>query len=324
MGFKNWKTQDWRNDPLNLGKPRFVTWWHVFNVGLLTPLEVVARIQDQMEFVQSVFGPSEYDWIIGGVSVYRQPSSAWRCSDPATYRDDIARNRSPHQYVNIVVCQRGDKRLGQSVFPYDRDGVAIPERDSRHIINLDVEALPGGIYGSRSKGNTLPHLLGHFFGLPHVFQDDGRCPVIKNIDNDWDAGVTDTPTQQFPVGDEPIVEGTCSTNIRHCGSSLAIDLTNIMGSAWCASQFSPDQRTVMLTVIREYRPLLSSRQDCESKPCRTGFACDVNQRTLGWLSVIASPPVVQTAFVTLCKCVCISVSRAPNHIATQAENRVFL
>jgi len=273
------RDQAWSTDPLNNSFFfRFVTWWHIFGVGSLTKYEVIARIFQQLERTKAHFanngGPVFFEFVFGGASFYPGgPGGRFSCNNPDTYRAAIAAAKSPSRYLNTVICGRDDGLLGEASFPYDINGQAYPllEEDPRHMIQIDPEALPGGAYGSDTasgnsnsdlafNGPTWSHLLGHFFGLAHVFQDDEQCPAGgPAFGND---GLSDTYTQQLPYA-----AVDCSNTKRDCGDPNAYDLSNLMGFALCASRFSALQKSRMRDVIVEFRPLLASRQDCEANPC---------------------------------------------------------
>ena len=278
--------QDWNTDPLNNPTSfTFVTWWHVFNVEPLTKYEVIARIFHQLErtnrhFSESGGGPTTFKFVFGGASFYPAgPGGRYSCSNPDTYRASIAAAKSPSRYLNTVVCNRGDGLLGEASFPYDINGQAYPllEEDPRHMIQIDPEALAGGAYGSDTQsrqanfelgfnGPTWSHLLGHFFGLAHIFQDDEQCPAGgPDFDND---GVSDTPIQELPYA-----AVDCANDKRDCGDDRAYDLTNLMGFALCATTWTSGQEARMKDMIIEFHPLLASRQDCEANPCGKNFDC---------------------------------------------------
>jgi len=283
--------QSWAQDPYNnVNDFRFVTWWHIFNVQPLTKYEVVARINQQLVKTNTHFASNQDDYTInfvfGGATFYNSTESAaagWVCDQPSTYRAKMVTLKPGSRFINTVVCNRGDQQMGESSFPYDTNGQAFAsgEDDPRHVMQIDPEALAGGAYGSDSTSSdgdaslefqapVFSHLLGHLFGLPHTFQDDGKCPVDGSLDNDASVGITDTPVQELPYPEE----NDCR-NPRQgdCGKQEGYKLNNIMGHALCADSFTEDQSNRMGRVAIEYHTRKAARQDCESNPCSPNTVC---------------------------------------------------
>jgi len=291
--FSSPSLQDWSTDPYKNGVNsfRFVTWWHIFNVNPLTKYEVVARIYQQIAETNRHFASNvvfyRFHFSFGGATFYTGTETVgWQCANPSTYRPAIAAKKSPSRYINTVVCNRNDQ-LGEASFPYDEKGQAFPlqEEDPRHVMQIDPEALAGGAYGTdRTSTNgdseldfnapVFSHLLGHFFGMLHTFQDDGKCPAYGGSEHDNDAYVKvfDTPTQELPY---PSTED-CSNNHFDCDDDDPYDLGNIMGHALCAGSFTRDQNNYMGQFAVEYHTRLLSRQDCETNPCLTNGVYDPN------------------------------------------------
>ena len=324
--------QAWNTDPYNgddFETIRLVTWWHIFNVQPLTKYEVVARINQQLLRTNSHFdtggGSYTFQFVFGGATFYNSSEAAgWVCSRPSTYQAAIALKRSGTRYVNTVVCNRGDNQMGESSFPYDINGQAFPsgEEDSRHVMQIDPEALAGGAYGSAtasSKGDSslefnapvFSHLLGHLFGLPHTFQDDGKCPSGAGLDNDAYVGVTDTPVQELPYAEV----ADCSNNrLRLSDCEIDVNgigylLNNIMGHALCADSFTPGQKIRLGDAAIEYHTKKLGRQDCEMAPCDPNTVCRATRIGLfQGVDANSSPPKVVIGTVssrlvrTRCKC----------------------
>lgn len=88
------------------------------------------------------------------------------------------------RYLNIWVCSLTDNYLGVAtppgnIFPADEDGVVV---HYRAFGNTGTAQPPFNL------GRTLTHEIGHFFGLKHIWGDDGgTC--------NQDDGVEDTPLQ---------------------------------------------------------------------------------------------------------------------------------
>jgi len=323
--------QGWDNDPLNGNNGgaafRIVTWWHIFNTGALKSEEVVARIIKQLEYTKArmdSLNAAPFELVFGGATVYSGAQTAgWVCNQPATYRIKIAESKAPSRYLNTVVCNRGDNMMGDANFPYDEKGQPYPmgEDDPAHLIQIDPDYLPGGVYGSdfsstsnypdQLTGRWYMHLLGHFFGLPHVFQDDATCPA-DGVDNDAMVGVEDTPTQLLPYTETM----DCSNAFERsdCGDDGTIKLNNFMGYTFCADRFTESQSDRMRKVLVEFHPLLASRQDCETNPCGANYECMSNRFALpmskqpGSLLQIGAYNILYAAAATSCTDVALTTS----------------
>jgi len=285
--------QAWDTDPYNeaFNEARLVTWWHIFNVRPLTEYEVVARIYQQLLQTRNHFNTGrgmQFELVFGGATFYNSTDSAgWVCSHPSTYQSAIVAKRSGSRYINTVVCNRGDNQMGESSFPYDVNGQAFSagEDDPRHVMQIDPEALAGGAFGSATSSTdgdsnlafnapVFSHLLGHLFGLPHTFQDDGKCPSGAGLDNDEYAGVTDTPVQELPYAEV----NDCSNPSRLMDCEFDAEfrgylLNNIMGHALCATSFTESQKVRVKYTAIEYHTAKIARQDCETNPCDPNTVC---------------------------------------------------
>lgn len=88
------------------------------------------------------------------------------------------------RFLNIWVCVLEDNFLGVAtppgnVFPPEEDGV---------VVNYRAFGNSGSARAPFNLGRTLTHEIGHFFGLRHIWGDDGgNCSA--------DDGVADTPLQ---------------------------------------------------------------------------------------------------------------------------------
>ncbi|RPE08581.1 T9SS C-terminal target domain-containing protein [Chitinophaga lutea] len=90
----------------------------------------------------------------------------------------------PTKYLNIWVCSLTDNYLGVAtppgnVYPADEDGV---------VVLHTAFGSTGSARTPFNLGRTLTHEIGHYFGLRHIWGDDGgTC--------NQDDGVDDTPRQ---------------------------------------------------------------------------------------------------------------------------------
>ncbi|CCA72709.1 related to metalloprotease [Serendipita indica DSM 11827] len=102
-------------------------------------------------------------------------------------------------------------------------------------------SVPGGAAVSFNQGKTLTHEVGHWLGLLHVFNEDGKCV-------DWDF-VSDTPVQSTWT------EG-CPTSKDSCDGLPGEDsIHNFMDYSTdaCLTEFTPGQIARMYTQSNLYR-----------------------------------------------------------------------
>lgn len=105
---------------------------------------------------------------------------------------------------------------------------------------------------------TLPHELGHAFGLYHTFEGSmggSVCPTNTNCNTQGDLCCDTEPHRQYGPG-------TCySGQTNNCTSNTYGDATakNIMNYANCQDRFTPDQRDRFIaTIINQRSSLISS------------------------------------------------------------------
>lgn len=156
---------------------------------------------------------------------------------------------SNHDYYNIWIVNRIDGvdgnspgspfTAGYAYFPgagADRDGTVM----------LASQAAAGQ--------KTLPHEMGHAFGLYHTFQGGTTtiCPTNANCNTDGDL-ICDTEPQRQSNFNCPVDPNPCT------GNSYNNVQRNIMDYSNCADRFTPGQRTRFLSImLSERASLLSS------------------------------------------------------------------
>lgn len=193
----------------------------------------------------SGYGASGYDYNQYGV----------RRSNPDGVRDDSLKRLSiwpRDKYYNIWVVNRIDGNDGTSgsfvagyAFlpwgaPANRDGCVIlaTQMNSNRI--------------------TLPHEVGHSFGLYHTFEDSDpsipTCPPNTNCTTQGDRCCDTEPHYQYGPG-------TCNTgNNNPCTAATYGDATarNFMNYANCQDRFTTDQMDRMIASLHLYRSDLIS------------------------------------------------------------------
>jgi hypothetical protein len=107
-----------------------------------------------------------------------------------------------------------------------------------------------------NDGSTLPHELGHFFGLSHTHlnynvENVARTGPNSNCTTAGD-GLCDTPADPYPGG--TVDQSTCTFSISYNdpnGDPYAPDLDNIMGYHFgCSHKFSNGQYAVIKAVLQ--------------------------------------------------------------------------
>jgi hypothetical protein len=100
-----------------------------------------------------------------------------------------------------------------------------------------------------SEGDTLVHLVGHYFGLLHTFEEPGDdCLEKCGRTSDF---VHDTPSHRWPWDDD----GKCM-QLDTCPRLPGLDpMTNYMNLEpdLCASEFTPGQVERMERIVRLFR-----------------------------------------------------------------------
>lgn len=185
-----------------------------------------------------VNGSSLAGYVSGGVN----SSSSTGASDP----DVKALSRWPNtDYINIWVVNKIDGADGFGFGSYVAGYAYFPGAPATvdGVILLAKEA--------KSGSTTLPHELGHSFGLYHTWQGGATsCPPNANCNTQGDEVCDTDPhinTFDCPSGTNPCT-GTSWNPIRH----------NIMSYTNCPDRFTPGQRTKWLWNLMNNRPGLMS------------------------------------------------------------------
>ncbi|CCA72711.1 related to metalloprotease [Serendipita indica DSM 11827] len=130
------------------------------------------------------------------------------------------------------------KSLGYA--PYPQFYAQAPWNDG---VVIKHSSVPGGAAVGFNQGKTLTHEVGHWLGLLHVFNEDGKCV-------DWDF-VSDTPVQSTWT------EG-CPTSKDSCDGLPGEDsIHNFMDYSMdvCLTEFTPGQIARMHAQSDLYRKI---------------------------------------------------------------------
>ena len=153
-----------------------------------------------------------------------------------TYKGDTKK------YISVYICD--DETLGYAYYPWHEN-----EGHIEQVVFMNEIAVTGSNFNLYNIGLTLVHELGHFFGLPHTFNNKGKCS------NSGDDGYSDTPVEKTP-------NYGCDTTRDTCPNFLGNDpIWNYMDYTRdsCMNRFTKEQVNDMLFNIDYYRPKLRRR-----------------------------------------------------------------
>ena len=110
-------------------------------------------------------------------------------------------------YLLVVIANLDEGLLGNAYLfePYcviDARTVGAPGYPT-----LVSSSDPMAVYG---HGSTLVHEVGHCFGLPHIFNEDGSC---TGFGSSWNSDFGDIPSQRLPNFTGSVVEDGSSTSV---------------------------------------------------------------------------------------------------------------
>lgn len=185
-----------------------------------------------------VNGSSLAGYVSGGVNI-----GGGMGADDA---DVKALSRWPNtEYLNVWVVNKIDGEDGYTSMGYVGGYAYFPGAPASidGIVVLAYEAKPGS--------TTLPHEVGHSFGLYHTFEGGmSSCPPNANCNTQGDEVCDTDPhinTFACPSGTNPCT-GNSWIPVRH----------NIMSYTNCPDRFTPGQRTKWLWNLQNNRPGLMS------------------------------------------------------------------
>src|SRR5690606_28434872 len=111
--------------------------------------------------------------------------------------------------------------------------------------SADVDGTVMLAYSAQANSKTLPHEIGHAFGLYHTFEGDNggtSCPVNANCSNDGDE-VCDT---------DPHIRSlfTCPVGINPCTNNpYGTVVNNIMDYSSCPDRFTQGQSNRIIAAL---------------------------------------------------------------------------
>lgn len=153
----------------------------------------------------------------------------------------------PTRYINIWIGEYGGL-LGSASFP----GMAAFPEEIGIVIDPKYFGVVGdaGQSGFYSRGHTLTHEMGHFFGLKHIWGDD-----LDYSCEDTD-GIADTPNADGPYYDCPTgIQMSCGTNDMY---QNFMDFTDDR----CLAAFTTGQVEVMQAAREIFYPDIIISGEC--------------------------------------------------------------
>lgn len=186
-----------------------------------------------------------------GVAEYAADGVELSTTDGADEVDVKALSRWPNtEYYNVWVVNKIDGQDGiTGSGPFTAGYAYFPGAgpDIDGTVMLASQSAAGEI--------TLPHEVGHAFGLYHTFEGDaggGTCPSNGNCNTDGDE-ICDTEPHKRSVFNCPADPNPCT------GTSFNFVQHNFMDYSSCQDRFTPGQRDrVIFNLLNERAGLISS------------------------------------------------------------------
>ena len=146
------------------------------------------------------------------------------------------------KYISVYTCD--DDYLGYAYYPWHEK-----EGDIEQVVFMNEMAITGSRFKLYNMGMTLVHELGHYFGLPHTFNENRKCS------NNGDDGYSDTPIEKTPNYGCNINRDTCPD---HPGKDPIWNYMDYSPDS-CMNRFSQKQVNDIIYNIDNYRPKLKQR-----------------------------------------------------------------
>ncbi len=165
----------------------------------------------------------------------------------------------PRRYMNVWIVRMPDANiLGYSYLP-------IPAFLNRTVDGVVISHLKIGNQGSTTKGRTLVHEVGHYFGLPHLWGENEN-------DCDEDDQIADTPAVRAPYYGHPVYpQFTCGT------SDMFMNYMEYVNDN-CMFMFTEGQKTVMRSIVNNQRlSLLNNSETACSTTVSTAPSPQLNE-----------------------------------------------
>ncbi|HEY4207835.1 MAG TPA: M43 family zinc metalloprotease, partial [Puia sp.] len=228
--------------------------------------------------IDRIDGSSLANYVASGIST----SAPNPGTDELNVKDLI--RWDPTQYYNVWVVNKingADGTAGQFIAGFAYLPGAPANYDG--IVMLATQMLTGQ--------KTLPHEIGHAFGLYHPFEGsalDSACPANSNCSLDGDK-VCDTDPISENINASGIVDFTCRTGTNGCTTTAYSDNTehNYMNYTNCYTLFTAGQKARMLAAAAgTFRSSLTTSlggtaTDAGSSPCvpKINFQSSSDQAT---------------------------------------------
>lgn len=146
------------------------------------------------------------------------------------------------KYISVYTCD--DDYLGYAYYPWHEK-----EGNIEQVVFMNEIAITGSNFKLYNMGMTLVHELGHYFGLPHTFNDKRKCSSIG------DDGYSDTPIEKTPNYGCNLERDTCPD---HPGKDPIWNYMDYSPDS-CMNRFSKKQVNDIIYNIDYYRPKLKQR-----------------------------------------------------------------
>lgn len=203
----------------------------------------------EIEFCLASYDPSGAPTT--GIERYQSSHGAWSLSDPPKYSSNGGLdNWDPQHYLNIWVCELSGGILGFATFP---DDLSSNPNEDGVVIDYRYFGLSGAINAPYNLGRTTTHELGHWFGLLHIWGDDGSS--CSGSDN-----VSDTPNQASEnyTCNTGVVTDACSPSAPGIMYQNYMDYTDDA----CMVMFTSGQKTRSYAAVNAYRSQLEFSTGC--------------------------------------------------------------
>lgn len=201
---------------------------------------------------RNAFLPDAADVEIEFVLATKAPDGS--CTDGITRTSDIRSISASNnvktivrwptdRYLNIWVVNSISNNISSNVLGYAQ----FPNQNANTdgiVIRHDALGTIGTAANAGRLGRTLPHEVGHSFGLPHPF---GSSPYGCNRDD----GIGDTPKLDGP-------SYGCNLNKSTCGTLDQIENFMDYADDQCTNMFTIGQKSVMRNVSNTFRSYLKS------------------------------------------------------------------
>ncbi len=219
--------------------------------GLRVLNEDFRRLNADTNLTRNQFKPDAADVEIEFVLATKDPNG--NCTTGITRRQDFRSVNAtngikspqwdPSKYLNIWVVNSISQSISNNVLGYAQFPNG-PSSSDGVVIRHDALGAIGTSANAGRVGRTLPHELGHSFGLPHPF---GSSPYSCSKDD----GIGDTPPVNGP-------SYGCDLNRATCGNTNQIENFMDYADDECVNMFTNGQRNVMRNVANSIRFFLKS------------------------------------------------------------------